>query len=106
MNDEWYWNYYVHYATSDYLGVKEEDSILEPEQQTEPVKAEENEDKENKENNKNYQKKNAKKEGVGKSQKPSITEDRDGVSVKGLSNLGNTCFFNAVIQVGLDLTGC
>ncbi|KAG7243050.1 hypothetical protein INR49_016425 [Caranx melampygus] len=77
--------------------VKEEDSMLEPEQ-TETVKAEENEDKENRENNKNYQKKNAKKEGVGKSQKSSITEDRDGVSVKGLSNLGNTCFFNAVIQ--------
>ncbi|XP_056229730.1 ubiquitin carboxyl-terminal hydrolase 16 [Seriola aureovittata] len=78
--------------------VKEEDSSVEPEQKTETVKAEESEDKENKENNKNHQKKNAKKEGVGKSQKSSTTEDKAGVSVKGLSNLGNTCFFNAVIQ--------
>uniref|UniRef100_A0A8C9ZX92 Ubiquitin carboxyl-terminal hydrolase n=1 Tax=Sander lucioperca TaxID=283035 RepID=A0A8C9ZX92_SANLU len=55
------------------------------------------EDVENKEN-KDRQKKNAKKESVGKSPKSGTSEDNGGVSVKGLSNLGNTCFFNAVIQ--------
>lgn len=88
-----------------YLGVKEEDSSLEDEQKTEDVKAEESEDKENKES-KDHQKKNAKKESVGKSQKSGTSEDNGGVSVKGLSNLGNTCFFNAVIQVILCVTGC
>ncbi|XP_053176608.1 ubiquitin carboxyl-terminal hydrolase 16 [Scomber japonicus] len=77
--------------------VKEEDSMLEVEQKTETVKAEASEDKENKEN-KVHQKKNAKKESAGKSQNSNTMEDTGGVSVKGLSNLGNTCFFNAVIQ--------
>lgn len=80
--------------------------MLEVDQKTETVKAEENEDKENTENkenkeNKGHQKKNAKKESVGKPQKFGTSEESGGVSVKGLSNLGNTCFFNAVIQVGL-----
>lgn len=84
--------------------MKEEDGLLEVEEKTESVKAEESEDKERKEN-KDHQKKNAKKESVGKSQKSGTSEDDGGVSVKGLSNLGNTCFFNAVIQVRLCFIG-
>ncbi|KAG7479130.1 hypothetical protein JOB18_018889 [Solea senegalensis] len=77
--------------------VKEEDVSMEVEQKMATVNADESEDKENKEI-KNDHKKNTKKESVGKSQSSSKTEDKNGVSVKGLSNLGNTCFFNAVIQ--------
>uniref|UniRef100_A0A8D0A221 Ubiquitin carboxyl-terminal hydrolase n=1 Tax=Sander lucioperca TaxID=283035 RepID=A0A8D0A221_SANLU len=73
------------------------DSLLEVDQKTDTVKADKSEDVENKEN-KDRQKKNAKKESVGKSPKSGTSEDNGGVSVKGLSNLGNTCFFNAVIQ--------
>lgn len=76
--------------------VKEE-NMLEAEQRTESVKENENEDKENKEN-KDRQKKTTKKENVGKSLKSGTSENNGGVLVKGLSNLGNTCFFNAVIQ--------
>ncbi|XP_034403973.1 ubiquitin carboxyl-terminal hydrolase 16 [Cyclopterus lumpus] len=74
--------------------VKEEDSSLKVEQKTETVKAEESEDNEDK----GLQKKNTKKESVGTSNKSVTSADNSGVSVKGLSNLGNTCFFNAVIQ--------
>ena len=90
-----------HHALIGYLGVKEEACLLEVEQKTETVKAEEKEDKENEDNkeNKDHPKKNAKKESVVKSQKSGTSEDIGGISVRGLSNLGNTCFFNSVIQV-------
>ncbi|KAI4815571.1 hypothetical protein KUCAC02_005713 [Chaenocephalus aceratus] len=75
-------------------GVKEEACLLEVEQKTDTVKAEDEDNKENKD----HPKKNAKKETVVKSQKSGTSEDIGGISVRGLSNLGNTCFFNSVIQ--------
>ncbi|XP_065816085.1 ubiquitin carboxyl-terminal hydrolase 16 isoform X1 [Labrus bergylta] len=74
--------------------VKEEDNLREDEKKIATVKVEESENKENKDR----QKKSIKKESVGKSEKPDTSEESSVVSVKGLSNLGNTCFFNAVIQ--------
>uniref|UniRef100_A0A3Q3GTU1 Ubiquitin carboxyl-terminal hydrolase n=1 Tax=Labrus bergylta TaxID=56723 RepID=A0A3Q3GTU1_9LABR len=74
--------------------MKEEDNLREDEKKIETVKVEESENKENKDR----QKKSIKKESVAKLEKPDTSEESSVVSVKGLSNLGNTCFFNAVIQ--------
>ncbi|KAF7664931.1 hypothetical protein LDENG_00161340 [Lucifuga dentata] len=74
--------------------VKQEDSLTKEDQKTETVKTEESEDKENKE----QPRKSTKKESVLKSQNTDTAEGGSVVSLKGLSNLGNTCFFNAVIQ--------
>ncbi len=78
--------------------------MLEVEQKTESEKGEEREDKEKKD--KDHQKKNAKKDSSGKPQKSDTSEENGCISVKGLSNLGNTCFFNAVIQVRLCFMAC
>lgn len=78
---------------------------MEAVQKTELIAPEGNGDHEEKENNKARQKRNTKKESYEKPQKTDSPVESGGVSVKGLSNLGNTCFFNAVIQVGLCFNG-
>lgn len=82
--------------------MKEEESSLEAAPKTEPIEPKGVGDNRETEA-KAPLKRNTKKESCEKAQRTESPEESGGVSVKGLSNLGNTCFFNAVIQVGFVL---